>query len=124
DPATPDKDALFTRLGKLMAGADSYEPLSQDTEILECRYDIYKSVWPQAAKLRHSGRLLELGKRISCPVVAIQGEYDPHPAAGVKEPLGRVLKDFRFFLLAKCGHHPWMERQAKDEFYGILKREL
>jgi pimeloyl-ACP methyl ester carboxylesterase len=124
DPATPDKDALFARLGRLMAGADSYEPLSQDSEILECRYDIYKGVWPQAAELRRSGRLLELGKRISCPVVAIHGDYDPHPAAGVKESLSRVLKDFRFVLLAKCGHYPWRERQARDEFYDILKKEL
>jgi pimeloyl-ACP methyl ester carboxylesterase len=124
DPATPDKNVLFARLGKLMTGADSYEPLCQGSEILEYRYDIYKGVWPQAAELRRSGRLLELGKTIRCPVVAIHGDYDPHPAAGVKEPLGRVLKDFRLFLLKKCGHYPWMERQARDEFYKILKTVL
>jgi pimeloyl-ACP methyl ester carboxylesterase len=120
DPTTPDKNVLFARLGKLITAADSYKPLSQDSEILEYRYDIYKGVWPQAAELRRSGQLLELGERIRCPVVAIHGDYDPHPAAGVKEPLGRVLKDFRFFLLANCGHYPWLERQARDEFYSIL----
>ena len=124
DPATSDKDALFARLGRLMSESDSYEPLSQESEILEYRHDIYKGVWPQAAELRRSGRLLVLGERIRCPVVAIHGDYDPHPAAGVKEPLRRVLKDFRFILLAKCGHYPWMERQARDEFYNILKKEL
>ena len=124
DPATSDKNALFARLGRLMTDADTYEPLSQECEILEYRYDIYKGVWPQAAELRRSGRLLELGKRIRCPVVAIHGDYDPHPAAGVKEPLSRALKGFRFFLLAKCGHYPWRERQARDEFYSILKKEL
>ena len=103
-----------------MSESDSYEPLYQESEILEYRYDIYKGVWPQAAELRRSGRLLELGERIRCPVVAIHGDYDPHPAAGVKEPLSRALKDFRFFLLAKCGHYPWMERQARDEFYSVL----
>ena len=121
DPATPDKNALFARLGRLMTKADSYEPLSQESEILEYHYDIYKGVWPQAAELRRSGRLLELGERIRCPVVAIHGDYDPHPAAGVKEPLSRVLKDFRFVLLAKCGHYPWRERRARDEFYSVLK---
>ena len=120
DPATPDKDALFARLGELMAGADSYEPVSQESEILEYRYDIYRGVWPQAAELRRSGALLELGERIRCPVVAIHGDYDPHPAAGVKEPLSRVLKDFHFILLKNCGHYLWRERQARDEFYGTL----
>lgn len=124
DPATADKDALFARMGRLMSDSDTYEPLSQDSEILEYRYDIYKGVWPQAAELRRSGQLLELGRKIRCPVVAIHGDYDPHPAAGVKEPLSRVLKDFRFILLAKCGHYPWMERQARDEFYSIIKKEL
>ncbi|MEE8583140.1 MAG: alpha/beta hydrolase [Dehalococcoidales bacterium] len=124
DPTTPDKGGLFALMGKLMTKADSYDPLPRSDEVLEYRHDIYKGVWPQAAELRRSCVLLELGRRIRCPVVAIHGDYDPHPASGVKEPLGRVLKDFRFFLLAKCGHHPWMERQAKDEFYGILKREL
>ena len=124
DPATPDKDALFARLGRLMAKVDSYDPLSQESDILEYRYDIYKGVWPQAAELRRSGRLLELGERIRCPVVAIHGDYDPHPAAGVKEPLSRVLKDFRFILLANCGPYPWLERLARGEFYNILKKEL
>ena len=122
--ATPDKNALFARLGRLMTEADTYDPLCQDSEILESRYDIYKGVWPQAAKLRRSDRLLELGERIRCPVVAIHGDYDSHTAAGVKELLGRVLKDFRFILLAKCGHYPWRERQARDEFYSVLRKEV
>jgi len=70
--------------------------------------------------LRRSNRLLELGRKIRCPVVAIHGDYDPHPAAGVKEPLSRVLRDFRFVLLENCGHYPWRERLARDEFYSVL----
>jgi pimeloyl-ACP methyl ester carboxylesterase len=103
-----------------MTKADSYDILPQADEIPECNYDIYKGVWPQAVELRRNGRLLELGKRVRCPVVAVHGDYDPHPAAGVQEPLKRVLKDFNFVLLAKYGHYPWRERQARDEFYEIL----
>jgi pimeloyl-ACP methyl ester carboxylesterase len=51
-----------------------------------------------------------MGKNIECPVVAIHGDYDPHPADGVRIPLSNVLKDFRFILLGKCGHVPWFER--------------
>ena len=74
--------------------------------------------------MRSSGELLQSGKKIQCRIVAIHGDYDPHPAAGVQEPLTRVLKDFRFTILARCGHHPWLERQAKDNFYRALRREL
>jgi pimeloyl-ACP methyl ester carboxylesterase len=119
-----DKNTIMARLGKLLFRADSYDPLPHDDEILECRYDVFQGVWKQADQLRSSGKLLELGKRIKCPVVAIHGDYDPHPAEGVAEPLSRILKDFSFILLEKCGHRPWLEASARDRFYNILKQEL
>ncbi len=71
-----------------------------------------------------SGQLLKLGKKIRCPVVAIHGDYDPHPYQGVKEPLWRILKKFRFILLDNCGHRPWVERAVRDRFYSILINEI
>ena len=124
NPATEDKNMLMARLGELVSQADSYDPLPHDDEVLECQYDIFQSVWEQARVLRSSGRLLELGGEIQCPVIAIHGDYDPHPYEGVKIPLSRVLGDFRFILLERCGHRPWIERNARDRFYDILKREL
>jgi len=123
-PTYADKDSSLARLGELFTKADAYDPLTLDTEVMECQYDIHQSVWKEAAELRASGKLLKLGKQIRCPVVAIHGSYDPHPAEGVKKPLAAVLKDFRFVLLENCGHCPWIERQARDRFYEILKDEL
>lgn len=74
--------------------------------------------------MRASGELLELGRRIACPVVAIHGDYDPHPARGVEGPLSKVLRDFHFILLRNCGHAPWIERQAKEEFYTVLREAI
>jgi pimeloyl-ACP methyl ester carboxylesterase len=124
DPSVADKNTLMARLGNLLSKPDSYDPLPHDDEILECQYDIFQGVWERAEQLRSNGKFLELGKKIKCPVVAIHGDYDAHPAAGVKEPLSRVLKDFRFILLEKCGHRPWLERSARERFYNILKQEV
>lgn len=124
DPAARDKNTPFAQLGKLISRADSYDPLSDDSEALEYRYGVYESVWPDARELRRSGELLELGNGIQCPVVAIHGDCDPHPCAGVREPLSRVLKDFRFIKLENCGHYPWLERDARQRFFEILKGEL
>ncbi|MFC1948923.1 alpha/beta fold hydrolase [Chloroflexota bacterium] len=124
DPAAGNKDALIGRFGELMSRADSYDPLPHQSEVLETQYDINSRVWPQAEELRSSGELLELGRKITCPVVVIHGDYDPHPPEGVKNPLSRVVKDFRFILLEKCGHYPWYERQARDRFFDILKSEI
>ncbi|MDH4257385.1 MAG: alpha/beta hydrolase [Candidatus Aminicenantes bacterium] len=124
NPAIRDKNTAMARFGDLISKADSYAPLPHKNETLECRYDVYNKVWDQASKLRRSRELLESGRNIKCPVVAIHGDYDPHPAEGVKDPLSRILKDFRFILLEKCGHQPWIERSAKDRFYDILKTEV
>ena len=121
DPAIGDKKPPMARLGKLISKADSNDPLPHKSEILECQYDIYQNVWEQARKLRSSGNLLEFGGKIQCPVIAIHGDYDPHPSEGIYEPLSRIVKDFRFILLEKCGHYPWIERSARDKFYNILK---
>ncbi len=118
------RDDSFARFGALMDKADSYNPLPHASEVLPCSPDIYQQVWGEAGKLRSNGELLNLGEKIECPVVAIHGDYDPHPAEGVKEPLACVIKDFRFILLKNCGHHPWLERQAKQQFYDVLRREI
>ena len=122
--AVKDKNTLMSRLGKLFFKADSYNPLPYKSEVLEYQYHIFRSVWEDAEKLRASGELLELGRNIRCPVVAIHGDYDPHPYQGVRKPLSRVIKDFRFILLERCGHKPWIERMARDRFYDIIKKEL
>ncbi len=124
NPAAADKSAAFARFAALLSKADAYDPIMYESEVIDCRVDLFQSVWKNAAELRRSGNLLELGKHIKCPVVAIHGEYDPHPAEGVRKPLSVILKSFRFILLESCGHRPWIERHARGTFYGILKEEL
>jgi pimeloyl-ACP methyl ester carboxylesterase len=124
DPAVADKNTPMARLGKLIVRADSYDPLPRDDEVLEHQYNVFQSVWAQAQKLRSSGKLLKLGGKIRCPVVAIHGDYDPHPYEGIRDPLSHLLKDFKLIRLEKCGHYPWLERSARDRFYHILKKEI
>jgi len=124
DPTVRDLNEKITRFGQLIAQADSFDPVPQDNEVLETQYEIFRDVWKEAEELRSRGKLFELAGQIRCPVTAIHGDHDPHPAEGVKEPLSKLLKDFRFNLLKNCGHKPWIERQARDEFFRVLEEEL
>lgn len=126
-PATGNADLLLMRLGQLARKADTWDPLPHS-----CDQDepagrdgaIYRQVWLEAAELRRSGALLRLGREILCPVIAIHGDYDPHPSEGVQKPLSSVLESFRFILLRQCGHKPWIERQARDAFFQVLEATL
>jgi pimeloyl-ACP methyl ester carboxylesterase len=119
-----DKDKLFARYGEIMSFSDAFEPLPSEKNVLEFQSEIFSSVWKEADELRRSGKLLQIGKKIQCPVLSIHGDYDPHPYIGVQEPLSRVITDFKFVLLEKCGHTPWLEKNAKDKFYNILIEEI
>lgn len=124
DSAIADKNIPMSRFAELIFKADSYDPLPYKSEILEFQYHIFQSVWKDAEEFRASGGLLNLGRQIQYPVVAIHGDYDPHPAEGIQKPLSCILRNFRFILLKKCGHRPWIERIARGRFYDILKKEL
>lgn len=118
------KKIFMKDFGKLISKADSYQPIPHHDTVLEFQLDIYQKVWKEASELRRSKKLLDYGKKIQCPVVAIHGNYDPHPSDGVKIPLSKTIKNFKFVLLKNCGHHPWYEKLAKDKFYEILKNEI
>jgi pimeloyl-ACP methyl ester carboxylesterase len=117
-------DNDFSRLGTIFTKADIYHPIDSKLPDIDARFDIYKKVWPEAEKLRNEGTLLEMTRSIECPVVAIHGDYDPHPSEGVKIPLTKTLKSFKFILLKKCGHYPWLEKYAKEKFFRVLEEEI
>lgn len=122
--AVKEKNRLFGKLGELITKPDAYNPLTLETEVLETKYELHQSVWSDVLKLRNSGELLKLGKKIECSVVAIHGDYDPHPSEGINKPLSTVLRDFKFILLKNCGHLPWIEKEVKIEFFEVLQKEI
>jgi pimeloyl-ACP methyl ester carboxylesterase len=123
NPTQKNRKSEFIRLNTLFSKTDTYASATGEYEPIDFRPDIFHNVWKDGAELRKSGRLLEIGKHIRCPVVAIHGDYDPHPAEGVQKPLNAILKNFRFIMLERCGHKPWVEREVKEQFFRILKKE-
>lgn len=109
NPWSKDRNRAFARFGAIISKADAYHPISLKSEEIDYNIDIFQAVWKDAEKLRERGEFGKLIKNLRCPVVAIHGDYDPHPADGVKKFLCSHLKDFRFILLENCGHKPWIE---------------
>lgn len=127
--AVPGRSGSLSRLGELSDKADSYDPIeipndTTDLDEIANPAEMYQGVWPKAAELRATGELLRRVATITCPVVALHGDCDPHPAEGVQQPLAANVKDFRIIMLEKCGHTPWREKYAMEKFYEILEQEL
>mgnify|MGYP006279092451 CR=1 FL=1 len=119
-----DTNTLIKNLKNLTNKTDQYRPIDNFKEKINFDRNIFQNIWNEAMRLRKSGELLERIDKIDCPVIAIHGTYDPHPIEGVGEPLSRILTDFRLIKLARCGHKPWNEQEARERFYNILIEEL
>jgi pimeloyl-ACP methyl ester carboxylesterase len=119
-----DKNQVFGKIGMLLSKADACNLLRHREHQVDVLYEMHDRVWPEVVELRRSGALAVLGHKIHCPVTAIHGDCDPHPAQGVKKPLQSVLSEFKFVLLPRCGHTPWLEKEARRAFFDILRAEL
>ena len=115
-----DRREAFLKLSSLVSLSDSYDAETEDTNDTEIDPDVYISVWNEASELRKKGILLQQLSRITCPIIAIHGDYDPHPAEGIHIPLRNSGCNYSFELLKQCGHKPWIERKARDHFYRLL----
>lgn len=124
DPNNTNAKSTLSEFGKLMSKADSFAPICLEDEILDFQPEVHRNCMKEIRHLRKSKKLLEMGSNIECPVIAIHGEHDSHSFEGVEKPLSKVIKDFKFILLKDCGHYPWNELYAKDNFYEIVLREL
>lgn len=125
DPALTDKGALFGKYGALFDKTENYDAEPEPKERFDTDAAIFDKVWAEASAMRTNGELLRQAAQVTCPVLAIHGDYDPSPASGVREPLARVLgAAFEFVMLKNCGHTPWLERQARAQLYEILTRAL
>ena len=116
--------AAMAEVDRLFGRVDSWDPITLDVGALTDRPDVYDAVWREVRAMRANGELVALGTRIRCPVLGIHGDYDPHPADGVRRPLAPVLADFRWVELAHCGHTPWLEREAAGPFFELVEAEL
>ncbi|MBD3170217.1 MAG: alpha/beta hydrolase [candidate division Zixibacteria bacterium] len=104
---------------------DKYDPIEAEDETLDVQYDLHKKVFSDFVALRDTpGLLKKIFSEINIPVAVIHGDYDPHPIEGIRPFLESCIDDIHFNILEKCGHYPWLERYAREDFYILLRKEL
>ena len=118
-------DEDMAKIPKVFEKSDNYCLENRDLHRADkTDSQMYNMVWEEAAKRRTNGTLLTSFKKIQSKLFLLQGEIDPHPAKGVIVPLQENGVKCESYVLEKCGHSPFMEKYAKEEFYKILLRIL
>ena len=115
------RDALRT-LEALTRKSDSYRIAAQaEPEPLPFDALQHAAVWKEAQGLRVGGGLLAAAAAVRAPLTILHGEVDPHPAAGVTEPLRKLGKTFDARIFPRCGHYPFREEYAASDFSRALR---
>lgn len=97
---------VLSQFGKLMTIADSSCYCPSDVESVIVNMSTHQAIWAEATRLRNSNEFMNCASKITTPVVAIHGDYDPHPVDGVKKPLSELLPNLKMIILTNCGHTP------------------
>ncbi|MBN1807847.1 MAG: alpha/beta hydrolase [Planctomycetes bacterium] len=116
----PDPDERLDALGKLIEPIYSFEPVAEPDEPAVCDARAHAETWADMLRLQGEGLYPAAFARIEVPVVMIHGAYDPHPGRMICESLKPHISGLEYVELEKCGHYPWTEKHAMDDFFGIL----
>ncbi|MCD4693715.1 MAG: alpha/beta hydrolase [Calditrichales bacterium] len=114
------RNELFTKFGAIYTRIQSFNPFPAKPNVLDCDEGGYRETWKDALSLQERGVQPAEFTRIQSPVIMIHGDDDPHPGSLIYKSLTPFIPNIQYRELPRCGHTPWIEREAKDRFYEIL----
>jgi len=121
----PDLDEQLKQRYELTKRLYSYDPLpaERDEEAEAVPFDLraHTETWNDMVCLQEEGVYPAAFAAIRSPVLMLHGAYDPHPGPMVRDSLLPHLPHLEYRELARCGHSPWAERHAREEFFDALR---
>jgi pimeloyl-ACP methyl ester carboxylesterase len=81
----------------------------------------HTETWEDMLWLQDAGVYPAAFAAIRSPVVMLHGAYDPHPGRLIRDGLLPYLPQIEYREWERCGHSPWYERHAREEFFAVLK---
>jgi pimeloyl-ACP methyl ester carboxylesterase len=115
-----DANRRLAALGRMMTRVYGYDVDDGAIELAVVDAVAHAETWADMVRLQSEGVYPAAFAAIECPVLMLHGEVDPHPGRLTSDDLRRHIPQLEYRELSKCGHSPWLERQARDEFFGCL----
>lgn len=126
--ALADPDARLSAKADAMLDAYSYDLISRDTEIAHVDARANRESWDDMLRLQGEGVYPAAFAGVTCPLLMVNGDVDPHPGDWIARGLADVIPAWRdpaaaaaaVVTLARCGHYPWLERHGRMAFYEAV----
>ena len=117
----PDPDERLARMGRMLLPAYSHDLLDDRLEFAGCDAGAYRETWSDMLRLQAAGVYPAAFAAIDVPVLMLHGAEDPHPGALIRASLEPHLPQLEYREWTRCGHYPWLERAAGQEFFATLR---
>jgi pimeloyl-ACP methyl ester carboxylesterase len=118
DPAA--RDALLEELGRLCARAQSFDAVPDPSDRpADARG--FEETWADVLRLQERGEEPAAFAAVRCPVRMLHGADDPHPGRATRDALAPFVADLAYREFERCGHAPWLERHARDDFLAAVR---
>jgi pimeloyl-ACP methyl ester carboxylesterase len=115
------RNKLFAELGSIYSRIQAFKPFGDCfDDALHFDKEGFKQTWSNAILLQKQNIQPAEFANIRAAVTMIHGKDDPHPGKLIYKSLARHIQNLRYFDLPRCGHKPWIEKYAKDDFYKLL----
>lgn len=124
---SPDPGDQVLRRHELTGGIENFAPISPlpvDPDAPPFDLRAHEETWSDMLRLQREGVYPAAFSQIRAPVLMLHGDYDPHPGPMIRASLLPHLPQLEYHELARCGHSPWLERHAREEFFSVLTRWL
>jgi pimeloyl-ACP methyl ester carboxylesterase len=119
-----DPDQRFCALGRLISLDDSYDLIDLANYLESGDAKGYAETWNNMLRLQQNGTYPDAFSVVKCPILMIHGNYDPHPGKIIAENLRNFMPQIQYVEIDRCGHYPWLEKYAQNEFYQTLKSHI
>ena len=120
----PDEDVRMRAIGDLLLPAYSSDPIENRVALARCDARAHRESWADMVRLQEEGRYPGAFSAIRSPVLMLHGDHDPHPGGMIRDGLARHIPHLEYRELPRCGHYPWLERQARAQFLAIMREWL
>ena len=120
--ANPDE--RLAAMGNLMLPLDSYELIASETEFQKCDARANRETWDDMIRLQEAGVYPQAFQAIAAPVIMLHGCMDPHPGSMIRASLEPHLPQLEYREWQRCGHYPWLEKAAHEQFFVVLRKWL
>lgn len=117
----PDPDRRLAEAGRLIQPLYTYDGIPGDPgpEVYDAAANL--ETWGDMLRLQAEGVYPAAFAAIHAPVLMLHGAFDPHPGGMIRAGLQPHLPQLEYREWERCGHYPWIERWAHEEFFAVLR---